>query len=57
MKTWIVEETVSVTYFHRVIAETKEEARENFYNDVSTEYNIKDEYYGNDTVLDIYEEE
>ena len=57
MKSWIIEETVSVTYFHRVMAETKEEARKNFYNDISTDYNIKDEYYGDDTVLDIYEEE
>lgn len=57
MKSWIVEETVSVTYFHRVMAETIGEARKNFYNGVSTEYNIKDEFYGNDTTIDIYNEE
>jgi hypothetical protein len=56
MKTWLIEETVSVTYFHRVKAETEEEAREKFYNDEDVEFNVRDEFYGDDTILEINEE-
>jgi len=56
MKTWLIEETVSVTYFHRVKAETENEAREKFYNDENVEYNVRDEFYGDVEYLEIEEE-
>ena len=54
---YIIEETVSVTYFHEVEADSKEEARNKFYNDDCINYNIRDPYYGDDTDIDIYTEE
>ena len=56
MKTWMIEETLSVTYFHRVKAETEDEAKEKFYNDENVEYNVRDEFYSDDEYLEIYEE-
>lgn len=57
MKTWIIEETFSTTHFHKVQAETYEEAKDKFYNDEDVEYDVKEEYYGNDASIEIFEEE
>ena len=56
MKTFIIEETVSVTYFHRVEADNAKEARDKFYDGIDTEYNIKDEVAWDDATLEIIEE-
>lgn len=54
---YIIEETMSTTYFHEVEADSKEEAREKFYDDKDVNYNIRDPYYGDDTYIEIYTEE
>lgn len=54
---YIIEETMSTTYFHEVEADSEEEAREKFYNDNGVNYNIRDPYYGDDTYIEIYTEE
>ena len=56
MKTYIIEETVSITYFHRVQAENMEQAKEKFFNDVDVEYSFCDEYYNDDTSYEFFEE-
>jgi hypothetical protein len=54
---FIIEETVNTTYtyFHEVEANTEEEAREKFCNDEDVEYHIRDPYYGDDAIFEIYE--
>jgi hypothetical protein len=54
---YFIEESVTTTYFHKVEAESKEEAREKFYDDIDVEYNIRDPYYGDDAHLDVFTEE
>ena len=56
MKTYIIEETFSTTYFHKVQAESPEEAREKFYNDEDVEYNFNDPFYGDDALIEVFEE-
>lgn len=56
-KCYIVEESVTVTYFHKVYAEDEKEARENFYNGDDVEYNFRDEEHLDDAELTIYESE
>ena len=51
---YIIEETVSTTYFHEVEADSEEEARKKFYDDNGVNYNIRDPYYGDDTCIEIY---
>ena len=57
MKTYIVEETVSVTYFHKVWAENMEQAKEKFFDDFDVEYSFRDPYYGDDTSYEFFDEE
>lgn len=51
---YIIEETVSITYFHEVEADSKEEARKKFYDDEDVNYNFNDPYYGDDTCIEVY---
>jgi hypothetical protein len=54
---YIIEESVTTTYFHEVEAESKEEAREKFYDDVDVNYDIEEPVYGDDTYLEIFTKE
>lgn len=53
---YIIEETVSTTYFHAVEAESEEEARKKFDYDIDVNYNIKNPWYGDDTIIEIFSE-
>ena len=55
-KCYIVEESVTVTYFHKVYAEDEKQAEEKFY-DGDAEYNFRDEEHSDDATLWIYEDE
>lgn len=54
-KCYIVEESVTVTYFHKVYAENEKQAEEKFY-DGDAEYNFRDEEHLDDATLRIYED-
>lgn len=56
-KCYIVEESVTVTYFHKVYAEDEKEAEEKFYNGDDVEYNFRNEEHLDDAELTIYESE
>ena len=56
-KCYIIEESVTVTYFHKVYAENEEQASEKFYNGDDVEYNFRDEEHLDDAELLIYENE
>lgn len=56
MNTYIIEETVSVTYFHKVVANSEEEAREKFDNDEDVEYDVSEPSYGDDAYREFYDE-
>ena len=53
-KCYIVEESVTVTYFHKVYAENEKQAEEKFY-DGDAEYNFRNEEHLDDAELTIYE--
>ena len=55
-KCYIVEESVTVTYFHKVYAEDEKQVEEKFY-DGDAEYNFRDEEHLDDATLRIYESE
>lgn len=54
---YIIQENVTVTYFHEVEADSEEEARKKFYDDDGVNYNIEDPSYGDDTYLEFFTEE
>lgn len=56
-KCYIVEESVTVTYFHKVYAENEKQAREKFYEGIDVEYDFRDEEHLDDAELTIYESE
>lgn len=51
---YIIEETVSTTFFHEVEADSEKEAKEKFYDDIDVNYDIQEPVYGNDTCLEIF---
>lgn len=53
---YIIEESVTTTYFHAVEADSKEEARRKFYAGENIDYNIEEPSYGDDTFLGIFTE-
>ena len=54
---YIIEKSVTTTFFHEVEADSVEEAREKFYDDVDVDYNMRDPYYGDDAYLEIIKKE
>ena len=54
---YIIEENATVTYFHTVEANSKEEARKKFYDDIDVNYNIREPFYGDDIYLEIFTKE
>lgn len=53
---YIIEESVSTTYFHEVEADNEEEAKKKFYARNDVNYNIDTPCYGNNVHIEVFTE-
>ena len=57
-KNFIIEENVTITYFYKVPARTKEEAEKKFYDGAEdVQYDFVDSVAGDNAIIETFEEE